>query len=290
VFDGIDFDNLQFCFSEDDVREEIITPLLKLLGYSAFDEKNKIVRSQRLEHPFVKIGTRKHKISIIPDYLIQVDGKPAFIIEAKAPKENVVNKKHVEQAYSYAFHPDVQAKRFVLCNGKEIAIFDTLTRNMLLHIDMPGSEAEWGDAFELLNPPSFTHPNIFNYKEDYGMWYVKSELPIDVTHYFYDACIDTVAKLNEHCYSIGATVLRNDEEYCASFDFDWILLDSFLSQIPEEKIEEIKWSLANQPFRYIAESETDAFKVSFSAVAGTKICESSDGLDTFIPFTITSFL
>ncbi len=33
---------------------------------------------------------------MIPDYIIKVNGKNVFIIEAKAPNENITNWKHIE--------------------------------------------------------------------------------------------------------------------------------------------------------------------------------------------------
>lgn len=46
-------------FKEDAVREEIIAPMLRRLGY-AVSGATRVQRSQTLLHPFVRIGTRKH--------------------------------------------------------------------------------------------------------------------------------------------------------------------------------------------------------------------------------------
>jgi hypothetical protein len=71
IFCNFDFSLLDSPeFKEDSVREEIILPILKHLGYNA-SGKNKIIRSKTLVHPCVYIGTHKHEISIIPDYLMQ---------------------------------------------------------------------------------------------------------------------------------------------------------------------------------------------------------------------------
>lgn len=53
-------------FKEDAVREEIIFPILKALGYTASGE-NKIIRSKALKHPFYYFGTKKYNVNIIPD-------------------------------------------------------------------------------------------------------------------------------------------------------------------------------------------------------------------------------
>ena len=102
-------------FKEDSVREELITPLLHALGYKAHGEFQ-IVRSKPLLHPFVMIGTRKHKINIIPDYLFRIKSKFAWVLDAKKPNQNIVSGINVEQVYSYAIHPEIRAKYFSLCN------------------------------------------------------------------------------------------------------------------------------------------------------------------------------
>ena len=50
-------------FKEDSVREVVIVPLLKQLGY----QQENIKRSKILKHPFLKVGSKKRKIDLIPD-------------------------------------------------------------------------------------------------------------------------------------------------------------------------------------------------------------------------------
>jgi hypothetical protein len=75
-------------FKEDSVREELIVPLLAALGFSA-SPPFRIIRSRPLEHPYVYIGTVRKGVSIIPDYLLERDGTYAWILDAKAPNENI---------------------------------------------------------------------------------------------------------------------------------------------------------------------------------------------------------
>jgi hypothetical protein len=56
-------------FKEDSVREVIILPILKQLGYA----QQNIIRSKTLEHPFIKIGSKKRQINLIPDYALKVE-------------------------------------------------------------------------------------------------------------------------------------------------------------------------------------------------------------------------
>ena len=98
-------------FGEDSVREEIILPMLRGLGYS-HSKPNKIIRSKKLLHPFVSIGSARKNIYLVPDYLLEVNDRYAWILEAKAPKEEILKTKHVEQAYSYAMHSEIRVPYF----------------------------------------------------------------------------------------------------------------------------------------------------------------------------------
>jgi len=119
IFSGFDFSLLDSTdFKEDSVREELILPMLKELGYSAQGE-NKIHRSKSVSHPFVQTGSGKHKLTSIPDYLLEVFGKYTWVLDAKAPNEDIKTGKNVEQTYFYAIHPEIRVSIYALCNGRE---------------------------------------------------------------------------------------------------------------------------------------------------------------------------
>jgi hypothetical protein len=68
LFRQFDFRSLDDpTFREDSVREALIVPLLAALGYTE-SPPYRIIRSKRLEHPYVYVGTAKRNISIVPDY------------------------------------------------------------------------------------------------------------------------------------------------------------------------------------------------------------------------------
>jgi len=144
-------------FKEDSVREEIISPLLKNLGYDAVG-LNQIVRSKTLKHPFINIGSTTRKIHIIPDYLLLVEGKPAWILDAKAPDELIQTGANVEQAYSYAIHPEIRATMFALCNGKEFIVFRIDDSNPIMYFQTSEIEKHWGNFYALLTPEAFKLP------------------------------------------------------------------------------------------------------------------------------------
>ena len=141
-------------FKEDSVREEIIKPILNSIGYSS-SGINKILRSKALKHPFVKTGTGKREITAVPDYLLQVDGKYAWVLDAKAPNEEIKNGVNVEQTYFYAIHPDIRVKLYSLCNGREFIVFAVDQAEALLYFRVNEIQNYLPKLIALLGPHAF---------------------------------------------------------------------------------------------------------------------------------------
>lgn len=109
-------------FKEDSVREVIILPLLKHLGYGA----DNIVRSLTLIHPFLKTGSNKKRpVKLVPDYVLKIEDRYAWVLDAKGPRENLLDDDYVGQVYSYAVHPEIRSNYFALCNGIEFSLYRT---------------------------------------------------------------------------------------------------------------------------------------------------------------------
>jgi len=160
LFGSIDFSRIQSLdFKEDSIREEIVLPILHALGYTA-NGLNRIVRSKTLQHPFVNIGTRRHPITLIPDYILVVGSKPAWILDAKAPAEEIGSGENVEQAYSYAIHPDVRVRVYALCNGREFIAFSVNESKPLIYFQVSEIDQHWQSLYELLSPSAFAAPPL----------------------------------------------------------------------------------------------------------------------------------
>ena len=152
---GLDFSDLDSPeFKEDSVREEIVKPLLAKLGYTA-SGKYKILRSKKLQHPFVKTASGKRRINIYPDYLLNVNGKHRWVLDAKAPSEEIKTGENPEQVYFYAIHPEIRAKYYVLCNGKEFVVFALDTVEPVLYFHISEWKKHWQALVSLLAPEQF---------------------------------------------------------------------------------------------------------------------------------------
>lgn len=146
-------------FKEDSVREEIILPIIKALGYTTKD----IVRSKSLKHPFLKVGSQKRQAILVPDYLLKVQGNFAWVLDAKAPNEIITHGEHIEQIYSYAIHPEIRTKFFALCNGKEFCVFRAELEKPVLSFNISELEHYWNELQKLLAPSAFQIGKNFTY-------------------------------------------------------------------------------------------------------------------------------
>lgn len=147
-------------FKEDSVREVIILPILKELGYI----QENIIRSKTLQHPFLKIGSKKRPINLIPDYTLKVENNYAWVLDAKAPNQKIINDDNVEQVYSYATHPEIRSSYFTLCNGLEFSVFRTAdTDKPILFFEIENIEEHWEELRQLLAPTSFQVGKNFTY-------------------------------------------------------------------------------------------------------------------------------
>jgi len=103
-------------FSEADVREEIINPIIKILGYS----KGEFSSVDREKH--VRFLGKKSRYL---DYSCTVFKENFWIIEAKKPlKKKNFGYKEFSQALEYSIHPEINASIIVLCDGLIIELFD----------------------------------------------------------------------------------------------------------------------------------------------------------------------
>jgi 16S rRNA G966 N2-methylase RsmD len=147
-------------FKEDSVREVIILPILKELGYT----QENIVRSMTLQHPFLKIGSKKRPINLIPDYTLKVENNFAWVLDAKAPNQKIINDDNVEQVYSYATHPEIRSNYFTLCNGLEFSVYRTSdTDKPVLFFEIENIERHWEELKLFLSPTSFQVGKNFTY-------------------------------------------------------------------------------------------------------------------------------
>ncbi|MFN9834847.1 MAG: DNA methyltransferase [Pseudanabaena sp.] len=160
MFQDFDFQQLYSPdFKEDSVREVLILPIIHRLGY----KNTQVVRSKKLQHPFLKIGSKKRPVNLVPDYLFKIEDSYAWVLDAKAPTETITSGDNLEQIFSYAIHPEVRTKFFSLCNGKEFILFRQDEKQPILYFQLQDIEDYWNEIVAYLSPSSFQSGKNFTY-------------------------------------------------------------------------------------------------------------------------------
>jgi DNA modification methylase len=161
LFSNFDFTQLDSPdFKEDSVREVLILPLLQALGY----EQAQIVRSKVLKHPFLKVGSKKQPITLVPDYLLKVEESYAWVLDAKAPNEEIKTGDNVGQVFSYSMHPEIRSKFFALCNGRAFALFRQDVQEPILYFELKDIGDYWEELAGYLSSDSFQSGKTFTYQ------------------------------------------------------------------------------------------------------------------------------
>jgi len=114
-------------FNETDVREEILSPLLRSLGY--FKEgPNRIDREHPVRYGRDQLGRKKGDRDPLLrgriDYVLTAGDRIRWVVEAKAPSVDITIEE-VAQAFTYARHPEVAAVLYAICNGKNFNLYRT---------------------------------------------------------------------------------------------------------------------------------------------------------------------
>jgi len=207
-------------FGEDAVREELVAPLLRALGYSA-SPPYQIIRSRKLDHPFVYFGTVKKDITIIPDYVLERDGRPAWILDAKAPREAIDTGKNVEQPYSYAMHRDVRAMFYALCNGRHFTLWHVLHYEPLIDVELKDIAKVWLSLVDMVGCRSAWPMGIKpGFLPDMGM--------------AMEVQVNFIGKMEDDLYTItSAYHQENGSSHMLTFDFPKSVYELFLAEVPE---------------------------------------------------------
>lgn len=244
-------------FGEDSVREELIVPLLAALGYSA-SSPYRIIRSKKLDHPFVYFGTVRKGISIIPDYLLERDGQYAWILDAKGPSENIDTGKNVEQAYAYAMHRDVRVPLYALCNGHKLVVFHVSQSLPVIDVRLQEIADIWPMVLGILGCRS-AWPNGLppGFRPDMGLALLKAGLTQEEDgkkywHAFMSVSVVCVAKVEDNMYSVtGLYTPQDSPEFMVTFDFGPELYPRFLEELSPDMDERVRAALTRQPFEFI---------------------------------------
>ena len=235
-------------FKEDSVRELIVAPILDRLGFPP-QGATRVVRSKTLSHPFIRVGTRQHPVKTVPDYTFIVDGRPALVLDAKGPTQCVRDDGHLQQAYSYAIHPEVRCEEFALCNGRELAVYSVKTSGPLLELGFSEYESRWTDIEKFLGPRYLRQPKLRRFVPDFGMALQRMGIRAEDTIHLPGTKLNIFGMVNFQLFTASANCNFGAGEHCASFDFSPTMLDQMLTSLPSPLGEEFHSALTTSPFQ-----------------------------------------
>ncbi len=122
-------------FKEDSVREFVIAPLLRQLGFILKSDKKPNALEMTLSKTSktqIQIGSNKTiNTDLTPDYTLFVEGKTHCILDAKAPNIKIhKDSKAEKQAKSYLLaYP---SPFYALCNARSFMLFETNGQSLLV--------------------------------------------------------------------------------------------------------------------------------------------------------------
>jgi hypothetical protein len=269
-------------FKEDSVREEIILPIIKSLGYGV-EKPNRIIRSKSLTHPYVSVGSARKKITCIPDYLFEVNDKYSWVLEAKSPSQNIREGKHVEQAYSYAIHSEIRVPIFALCNGKEFSLFHINEDKPLMFFNMIELPLFYGELKKYLNPENVLKAD-FHLAKDLGLRFRRLGFKEFSSITFCDVPLAIIGQLDNNLFTTATSTMKTEEgdSYVMSLDFNLEILHQLRGKIPDSAMEILLQRDENS--RKLVKFIDAVYKVNLDCCLGSEIQENSD--EFFIPFIV----
>jgi hypothetical protein len=190
---------------------------------------------------------------LIPDYSLKSGDRVILILDAKQPREDVLRREAVQQAYSYAIHPEIKSEHFALCNGRRLAVFSVDQSDPILVVDYEDFENEWDEIVRFLSPKMLKEPILRRFAPDFGCAIARLGLEEGASVTLFPARFNLLARLDDKMMSATANVELAGKPHCVSFDFDKKLLPSILSCLPSELAEAFSDALNRAPFQAAAE-------------------------------------
>ena len=236
-------------------------------------------------HPFVAIGSQQRKVSIVPDYLFLSKGKPYWVLDAKAPAEDILKSKHTEQAYSYAIHPEVRAELFALCNGHRFVLFSIYKFDPLLDFELKQINNYWEKLTRILHPEIKAHPDLLQFNPDYGLHLKRLGAVPGFRLVLAAVNANFICKVKDGLYTT-TTIIPVEDEFIASLDFSEVQLQQLFSVLPNNHVKLLQEGLTAQPYSVLLKDAN--FQFGLAADLTEEVLHNAE--ESYIPFKVLEFM
>lgn len=213
------------------------------------------------------------------------EGGTHWVLDAKSPTEEIEKSKHVEQAYSYAIHPEVRSKYYALCNGGMFSLYSINKFKPILIFDLQNIKQHWDVLYRLLNPELKANDEIMEYCPDYGIHMLKLGVSPGFTYLGLAVNINHIAKVEDGLYTTS-TVLTGDNNFIVSIDFNEKQLETLLSMQPNRLAEIVKDALKRQPYYVLLKDD----ELKFGVCASLSGMYQENAEEQYAPFVVEEFM
>lgn len=204
--------------------------------------------------------------------------------DAKRPSEDINSIANIQQAYSYAIHPEVKSQHFALCNGHALAVFSVDEAQPLLKVDFADFEKRWVDIEQHLAPRFLLEPILRRFAPDLGFAFSRLSLGSETNITMLDVHLNTFALVDAQTISASANCDFAETPHMVSFDFRPDLLPSIVAGLPDLLRDAFLHALDRVPFQACAD-------LMIVLDIDTKLGPETQGAaETFIPFLITKVM
>jgi hypothetical protein len=286
LFQDFDFRALETPgYPEDSVKENIVNPILRQLGYGT-SGPHQVMPAKAVTNPFLYLGASQHKVSILPDYLLRADDANAFTLGVTAPSVNIHRGEVAEQAFAYAIHPEIRTFFYGLCNGRELCVYKWTRVEPVLAIPVTDLDARWEELVGLLGPQALTKSHLSDFLPDFGLSYLKLGGDRNAVFDFAGTEVNLVARVDENTFTLTSVIGGEDDAYLGSFNFPRDRYEEFLSCVPAGAQDKVRTALSEEPY-FIVFTKEDNFELIIHAQLGGGIHTNED--EQYFPLTATGF-
>jgi len=209
---------------------------------------------------------------------------PLLVLDAKRPTENVLSRENVQQAYSYAIHPEIKCQHFALCNGKKLAVFNVDSSDALLVVPFDEFESKWSEIEKYLAPRFLKQPSLRRFAPDFGYALMRLGLAENAKITMLGVQLNLFGRVSDELFTATSNCDLADNPHCVSFDFHPKFLPKILAGLPESLAAAFQDALSRNPFQAAAEL---AIELDIEARMGP---ETNGQMEKFIPIIIEQVL
>ncbi len=248
MFEAFDFGALDDPgFKEDAVREEIVAPILKRLGYTPTGQV-RVQRSQNLVHPFVKIGTRKHPVNIIPDYTLGTRTRPCLRWTPKGPPSRswspcTPSRRTATRSTRRSVPPTTPC---ATAGGWSSLMWRGSSRSSTW--SAADYDRRWADIERVLRPQSLLNPAIRDFHADFGLALQRMGLKSGEAVELRSFHLLMVSKVKDGVYSAATNTLYEGEKYLCQPRLSEDALVPLLSCLAKPLLDGVLEAVERQPF------------------------------------------